>query len=89
MRKPNSYDPQEFDRLSQRIDDLMEPNKAPAADDGIDLAQYTPAGVADADNTVYQNFSNGYGAQARKQEPRRKPQEIGRASCRERVFLDV
>ena len=56
MRKPNSYDPQEFDRLSQRIDDLMEPNKAPAADDGIDLAQYTPADISDADNTVYQNF---------------------------------
>ena len=74
MRKPNSYDPQEFDRLSQRIDDLMEPNKAPAADDGIDLAQYTPADISDSDNTVYQNFSHGHGAQSRKQEPRRKPQ---------------
>ncbi|MBP3660887.1 MAG: LCP family protein [Oscillospiraceae bacterium] len=74
MRKPNSYDPQEFDRLSQRIDDLMEPNKAPAADDGIDLAQYTPADISDVEDTVYQNFSNGYGAQPRKQEPRWKSQ---------------
>ena len=64
MQNTPKYDPQDFDDLSRQIDDLLgtPDERITTADDGIDLAQFTPADSSVEDGAVYQNFSNGYGA---------------------------
>ena len=64
MSKTPKYDPQDFDELSRQIDDLLGTpgERIVTEDDGIDLAQFTPANASIEDGAVYQNFSNGYGA---------------------------
>ena len=64
MSKTPKYDPQDFDELSRQIDVLLGTSGARIVteDDGIDLAQFTPATASIEDGAVYQNFSNGYGA---------------------------
>ena len=63
MSKTPKYDPQDFDELSRQIDDLLGTGSEQTDDDdGIDLAQFTPADASVEDGAVYQNFSNGYGA---------------------------
>lgn len=67
MRNSKKHTQQEFDDLSRQIDDLLEDSgeKIMTQDDGIDLAQFTPEGANTDDGMVYQNFSNGYGADVR------------------------
>ena len=67
MRNSKKYNAQEFEELSRQIDDLLEDSgeKIVTQDDGIDLAQFAPADTATADTEVFQNFSNGYGADVR------------------------
>ena len=67
MRNSKKYDPQDFEELSRQIDDLLgEPGETiTTEDDGIDLAEFTPANVHIDDMEVYQNYSNGYGADVR------------------------
>ena len=64
MQNTPKYDPQDFDDLSRQIDDLLGTpgERITTADDGIDLAQFTPDDSSVEDGAVYQNFSNGYGA---------------------------
>ena len=63
MQKSNSYDPQEFDDLSQRIDSLLDEaaGKSDAPESGIDLSPYTPADTDSHEGMVFQNYSNQYG----------------------------
>ena len=67
MSNTPKYDPQDFDDLSRQIDDLLGTpgERIVTEDDGIDLAQFTPADASVEDGAVYQNFSNGYGAAQR------------------------
>ena len=60
MSKTPKYDPQDFDELSRQIDDLLGTGSEQTDDDdGIDLAQFTPADASVEDGAVYQNFSIG------------------------------
>lgn len=61
MDHPNSKASQDFDDLIRQIDDLL---VDPGPEDGIDLAQYTPAAAEADEGVVYQNYSNGYRASA-------------------------
>jgi LCP family protein required for cell wall assembly len=56
----NHNTPQEDAQLLRRVDALLRDTEA-----DFDLIDYTPAGTDDDTGTVYQNFSNNYGAEYR------------------------
>ena len=56
----NHNTPQEDAQLLRRVDALLRDTE-----DDFDLIDYTPAGTDDDTGTVYQNFSNNYGAEYR------------------------